>query len=102
MRRADVAGEVYPAVQLDLAVFDLLSTRSFVNGLHQRIRGELARIANVRCSVDLPIARRERRRIKWRRRDATRVRRVGIGWRIRRRAQLLEKCFVQSLEKWFV
>ena len=54
--------KVYPAVNLNLAVFPSLAARSFINCLHQRIRGQLTGITDDRCAgcaADLPIGRWE-------------------------------------------
>src|SRR5258708_11905485 len=102
MRSADVSREIYPAVNLNLAVFPSLTARSFVNRLHQWIRWKLTGITDDLRPANLPIGRRERRRVErcwW---DASGVRRIGIRRNIGGRAQLLQKGFVQTLEKWFV
>src|SRR5262249_45041863 len=78
---------------------DLLSARSFVNGLHQGIRWKFTWITNDRSAAYLPITRRERRRIErcwW---NAAWVWRVGVGWHVCGRAQLFQKRFSQALRE---
>jgi len=51
-----------PAVNLNFTVFPSLAARSFINCLHQRIRGQLTGITDDRCAgcaADLPIGRWE-------------------------------------------
>src|SRR4029077_2803882 len=102
MRSADISREIYPAVNLDLAVFPSLPARSFVNCLHQWIRRELTRVTDDWTPTDLPIAGGKRRGIERRRWNTAWAWGVGIGGRVCRRAQLFQKRFSQALHKRFV
>src|SRR6266481_3474501 len=103
MRSADVSREIYPAVNLNLAVFPSLTAWSFVNRLHQWIRWELAGITDDLSPTDLPISRGKRWRIERRRWNTTRSRRCPWFWRrVSGGAQLLQKRFSQALREWFV
>src|ERR1700731_1862902 len=56
MRRADIAREIYPAINLDFAPLPSVAAWSVVDRLHQRIGRKFARIADDRASANLPIA----------------------------------------------
>ena len=100
MRSADISREIYPAVNLNFAVFPSLSARSFINCLHQRKRCELTWITNDRTCP--PICQSLEGK-GGESNGAGGMRRgfggVGIGWRVCGRAQLLQKRFVQTLRK---
>src|SRR5262249_12393633 len=102
VRGADVPREIYPSINLKFTIFPRLTARAFINRLHQRTRRKFTWIADNRSPSNLPIAGWERRRVERGRWNASWVRRVGIGWRVCRRAQLLEKCFVNSFKERFV
>ena len=99
-RCAHVPGKTFPAVDLDSALPPRIAIWPGIDRFHQRPRRNVIRVANDRCSTNLPISGWERRRIERRWRDAPLLRRCIRPRRfIRRRAQIVRECIEQSLSK---
>ena len=99
-RCADVPGKTFPAVDLDSALLPRIAIWPGIDRLHQRPRRNVVRVANDRCSTNLPISGWKRRRIERRGRDTPLLRRCIRRRRfVRRRAQIIRERVEQSLSK---